>query len=435
MSTRACAKPRRKAATGASRAARPELTPPKARSADRAPSSRNPIDDRISDPRLFAADDAIRRIGEGLLARTLPRAEWTHEAHLAATTYLLTRRPDIELERDLPDLIRRYNESVGGVNNDTQGYHETITRAVPARRAAVPGARPTGRAAARAGQRAAAVADGPPRLAAAILQRRAAVLGRGAAGFRAPGSGGHCRKSGLSVVSKDKSRSGREQAMIDKAVEILGQNRLMSLATIGEDGWPHCSMVGFANEELSIYFVVSRTSQKMADIGHDDRVAIVIGRDVIDPASIRGLSIRARAVEVENEAERKRAISLLLKRRPALKHLRAAASIAFGGDGRPAGTDFGDRLFQGLWARRQDRGAAGWPCRVGGRQSRLGLWRDLQAGRLRFRLTQRTGARRRSTPSIRQRRAALSFAARRCSPRTALPEYRKSINCLPKSDK
>lgn len=109
--------------------------------------------------------------------------------------------------------------------------------------------------------------------------------------------------------------------MIEKAVEILRHNRLMSLATVGEDGWPHCSMVGFANDELSIYFVVSRTSQKFADIEHDGRVAIVIGRDVIDPASIRGLSIRARASEVEIEAERKHAIGLLLKRRPALKHL------------------------------------------------------------------------------------------------------------------
>jgi len=79
-------------------------------------------------PRLFAADDAIARIGEGLLARTLPRADWTHEAHLAATTYLLIRRPDIDLDQDLPGIIRRYNESVGGVNSDTEGYHETITR-------------------------------------------------------------------------------------------------------------------------------------------------------------------------------------------------------------------------------------------------------------------------------------------------------------------
>jgi hypothetical protein len=41
---------------------------------------------------------------------------------------LLTERPDILPERDLPVLIRRYNESVGGVNDDTQGYHETLTQ-------------------------------------------------------------------------------------------------------------------------------------------------------------------------------------------------------------------------------------------------------------------------------------------------------------------
>jgi hypothetical protein len=79
-------------------------------------------------PRLFKSDAEIEHIGEGLLARTLPRAEWTHEAHLAATTYLLTRRPDIAIDKELPGIIRRYNESIGGVNDDTQGYHETITR-------------------------------------------------------------------------------------------------------------------------------------------------------------------------------------------------------------------------------------------------------------------------------------------------------------------
>jgi hypothetical protein len=79
-------------------------------------------------PRLFHNDHDIVRIGEGLIARTLPRPEWTHEAHLATTTYLLTRRPDIDIDRQLPGLIRRYNESVGGVNSDSEGYHETITR-------------------------------------------------------------------------------------------------------------------------------------------------------------------------------------------------------------------------------------------------------------------------------------------------------------------
>jgi hypothetical protein len=79
-------------------------------------------------PRPFHTDAQIEHIGEGLLARTLPRPEWTHEAHLAATTYLVVRRTDINLDKELPDIIRGYNESVGGVNDDTQGYHETITR-------------------------------------------------------------------------------------------------------------------------------------------------------------------------------------------------------------------------------------------------------------------------------------------------------------------
>jgi len=79
-------------------------------------------------PRLFTTDAELEHLGEGLLACTLTREEWTHEAHLGATTYLLTRRPDVDLDKELPGIIRRFNESVGGVNDDTQGYHETITR-------------------------------------------------------------------------------------------------------------------------------------------------------------------------------------------------------------------------------------------------------------------------------------------------------------------
>jgi hypothetical protein len=79
-------------------------------------------------PRFFTSDAEIEHLGEGLLACTLRREEWTHEAHLAATTYLLLRRPNVDLDKRLPDIIRRYNESVGGVNSDSEGYHDTITR-------------------------------------------------------------------------------------------------------------------------------------------------------------------------------------------------------------------------------------------------------------------------------------------------------------------
>lgn len=80
------------------------------------------------EPRLFPEDAAVRHVGEGLLARTLPRVEWTHEAHLASCLWLIVERTDIHPERDLPAIISAYNESVGGVNSDTEGYHETITR-------------------------------------------------------------------------------------------------------------------------------------------------------------------------------------------------------------------------------------------------------------------------------------------------------------------
>ena len=83
---------------------------------------------RTYPPRLFPDDAAVRHIGEGLISCSLSRPEWTHEAHLAACLWILLERPELEPERDLPVIISRFNESVGGVNDDTQGYHETITR-------------------------------------------------------------------------------------------------------------------------------------------------------------------------------------------------------------------------------------------------------------------------------------------------------------------
>lgn len=80
-------------------------------------------------PRLFERDADIRAIGAGLLACTLPREAWTHEAHLAACLWLLSERPDIDVDAEIAPIIRRFNESVGGVNDDTQGYHDSITRA------------------------------------------------------------------------------------------------------------------------------------------------------------------------------------------------------------------------------------------------------------------------------------------------------------------
>jgi hypothetical protein len=69
----------------------------------------------------------IERIAHGVIERRLPKPEWTHEAHFAAVLWLLRHRDN--MPAIMPGLIRAYNESVGTMNTDTTGYHETITQA------------------------------------------------------------------------------------------------------------------------------------------------------------------------------------------------------------------------------------------------------------------------------------------------------------------
>jgi hypothetical protein len=76
----------------------------------------------------FDSDAAVEYIGLHLLDRTLPKAEWTHAAHFAAAFWLL-RRPGVDVVREMPGIIRAYNEATGVANTDSSGYHETITLA------------------------------------------------------------------------------------------------------------------------------------------------------------------------------------------------------------------------------------------------------------------------------------------------------------------
>jgi hypothetical protein len=78
---------------------------------------------------IYASEAEILRIGEGFADLTLPRGEWTHAAHFAAALWLMRYRPDLDARRDMPGMIRAYNESVGRGNDDSGGYHETITQA------------------------------------------------------------------------------------------------------------------------------------------------------------------------------------------------------------------------------------------------------------------------------------------------------------------
>jgi hypothetical protein len=77
-------------------------------------------------PRTEAEIDAFLAAFEGC---TLPKARWTHRAHLlTGACYVHALGPAAAMEK-MRVCVRRYNESVGGKNTETSGYHETITMA------------------------------------------------------------------------------------------------------------------------------------------------------------------------------------------------------------------------------------------------------------------------------------------------------------------
>jgi hypothetical protein len=69
----------------------------------------------------------LTHIVEGFKNLSLPKEEWTHAAHLVTGMSLIYSDGLTQAERDMPDMIRAYNASKGGINSDTEGYHHTIT--------------------------------------------------------------------------------------------------------------------------------------------------------------------------------------------------------------------------------------------------------------------------------------------------------------------
>lgn len=74
---------------------------------------------------LYPLADAEHLI-QGFLACKLPKEEWTHEAHLIGGLWMLSKHGDKALD-EMRSRIKAFNESVGGINDDNNGYHETLT--------------------------------------------------------------------------------------------------------------------------------------------------------------------------------------------------------------------------------------------------------------------------------------------------------------------
>jgi hypothetical protein len=76
---------------------------------------------------FLEGEQAFGEFLDGFERGTLPKASWTHAAHLAmATWYLLTFPEGAAIDR-VRTGIQHYNECVGTANTEDSGYHETLT--------------------------------------------------------------------------------------------------------------------------------------------------------------------------------------------------------------------------------------------------------------------------------------------------------------------
>jgi general stress protein 26 len=109
--------------------------------------------------------------------------------------------------------------------------------------------------------------------------------------------------------------AGADDAVLKaKVLAILEDNRVMAIATVRPDGWPQVTLVGYVHEDLTLYFVIARDSQKFANIERDPRISLAIGRDA--PNRLLGLSMAARASLVDDFREIDRLNALVHRRYP-----------------------------------------------------------------------------------------------------------------------
>ena len=106
--------------------------------------------------------------------------------------------------------------------------------------------------------------------------------------------------------------------MLQPAIEILDAHRMMAISTVRPDGWPQTTMVGYANNGWTVYFLIFRSSQKFVNIQCDDRVAIAVSGETSFLSDIKAVYAGAHAKEVTDPKERANAWMSLLERHPNL---------------------------------------------------------------------------------------------------------------------
>ncbi len=77
---------------------------------------------------MFVNDQEFEDFLAAFESLCLPKPRWTHHAHLAVALWYVRRETPAQALQVVRRNIRAYNASVGTINDDHNGYHETLTQ-------------------------------------------------------------------------------------------------------------------------------------------------------------------------------------------------------------------------------------------------------------------------------------------------------------------
>lgn len=99
-------------------------------------------------------------------------------------------------------------------------------------------------------------------------------------------------------------------------IELLERERLMTLACLRPDGWPQATTVGYLNEDLDLFFIIARKSQKFANLQGDPRASIAIRHEKGSSGGGVGLSMAGLVTEIDDPEAVNRLNQRMIERYP-----------------------------------------------------------------------------------------------------------------------
>ncbi len=109
-----------------------------------------------------------------------------------------------------------------------------------------------------------------------------------------------------------------DKKMEELVLDILKGHKILTLATLRDDGHPQANTVSYVNDGLTLYFVTDADASKVKNIAGCNKVSLTVDREYEDWTKIKGVSMGGTAEILTNPDEIEKAMGILAQKFPAL---------------------------------------------------------------------------------------------------------------------